>query len=37
MSFQGAREFYEKLGYVVDFERTGYTKNSSMLFMKKEL
>jgi GNAT superfamily N-acetyltransferase len=37
MSFQDARAFYEKLGYIVDFERFGYNKNSSLLFMKKEL
>ncbi len=37
MSFQGAKTFYEKLGYVMDFERQGYTHNSSCLFMRKEL
>lgn len=37
MNFQAAREFYEKLGYKVDFERSGYYKNSKMLFMWKEL
>lgn len=37
MSFQGALGFYEKLGYVTDFERPGYTQNSSCLFMKQEL
>ena len=37
MSFQGAKAFYEKLGYIVDFERTGYTQNSSCHFMRKEL
>ncbi|MCE2991615.1 MAG: GNAT family N-acetyltransferase [Candidatus Jidaibacter sp.] len=37
MSFQGAKTFYEKLGYVVDFERLGYTQNSSCHFMRKEL
>ena len=26
MNFQNAKEFYEKLGYVVDFERSGYNK-----------
>ena len=25
MSFQGVKAFYEKLGYVVNFERPGYT------------
>jgi GNAT superfamily N-acetyltransferase len=37
MSFQGAREFYEKLGYTVDFARSGYSNNSRCLFMQKEL
>jgi GNAT superfamily N-acetyltransferase len=37
MSFQGAKAFYEKLGYVTDFERPGYTQNSSCIFMRKEL
>ena len=37
MSFQGALVFYEKLGYVSDFERPGYTQNSSCIFMRKEL
>lgn len=37
MSFQDAKEFYEKLGYVVDFERSGYTHGSSILFLRKIL
>ena len=37
MSFQGAKTFYEKLGYVIDFERPGYTHSSSCHFMRKEL
>jgi len=37
MSFQGANAFYEKLGYVVDFERPGYTRNSSCIFLKRSL
>lgn len=37
MSFQNAKEFYEKLEYAVDFERSGYNKGSKMLFMRKEL
>ena len=37
MSFQGAQEFYERLGYEVDFERKGYVNGSSCLFLKKEL
>ena len=37
MSFQGAQSFYEKLGYVVDFERSGYVQNSSCIFLKRSL
>jgi GNAT superfamily N-acetyltransferase len=37
MSFQGAKSFYEKLGYVSDFERPGYTQNSSCIFLKRNL
>ena len=37
MSFQGAKAFYEKLGYVSDFERQGYTQNSSCIFLKRSL
>ena len=37
MSFQNARDFYEKLGYIVDFERSGYIMGSSMIFLKKNL
>lgn len=37
MSFQGAKSFYEKLGYVTDFERPGYTHSSGCHFMRKEL
>lgn len=37
MSFQSAREFYERLGYTCDLERHGYIDNSRCLFMKKEL
>ena len=37
MSFQKARTFYEKLGYVVDFERSGYEQNSSCIFLKRSL
>ena len=37
MSFQGAKLFYEKLGYVVDFERPGYTQNSNCIFLKRSL
>ena len=37
MSFQGAKTFYEKLGYVSDFDRPGYTQNSSCIFLKRSL
>lgn len=37
MSFQGAQRFYEKLGYTADFERLGYTQNSSCIFLKRIL
>ena len=37
MSFQGAKTFYEKLGYVSDFERHGYTQHSSCIFLKRVL
>jgi len=37
MSFQGAKGFYEKLGYTVDFERQGYSKESNCLFLRKIL
>lgn len=37
MSFQGAKAFYEKLGYISDFVRYGYIYSSSCNFMKKEL
>lgn len=37
MSFQGAQRFYEKLGYLVDFTRTGYAKDSICLFMIRKI
>lgn len=37
MSFQGAKAFYEKLGYVTDFERQGYRRGSSCIFLKQSL
>lgn len=37
MNFQKAKEFYEKLGYVSDFNRTGYKKASVCYFMEKML
>lgn len=32
-----ARDFYRKLGYVVEFERHGYLRNSVLYFLRKEL
>jgi GNAT superfamily N-acetyltransferase len=37
MSFQKAALFYEKLGYVCDFERLNYSNGASCLFMKRIL
>ena len=37
MNFQNAIKFYEKLVYKVDFERHGYIKESSCLFLRKDL
>jgi GNAT superfamily N-acetyltransferase len=37
MEFQGAVEFYKKLGYIQDFKRSGYINNCHCIFMKKEL
>lgn len=37
MSFQHALSFYKKLGYIIDFERLGYTQDSSCIFLKKSL
>lgn len=37
MSFQGAKVFYEKLGYTVDFERSGYRENSSYICLRLSL
>lgn len=37
MSFQGAQSFYERLGYVVDFQRPGYAHNTSCIFLKRSL
>jgi GNAT superfamily N-acetyltransferase len=37
MNFQGAKAFYETLGYVSDFERPGYTRCSSCIFLKRSL
>ena len=37
MEFQGAVEFYEKLGYIQDFKRSGYINNGHCIFMIKNL
>jgi GNAT superfamily N-acetyltransferase len=37
MSFQNAKAFYERLGYLSDFERPGYTHSSSCIFLKRGL
>jgi ribosomal protein S18 acetylase RimI-like enzyme len=37
MDFQHARAFYEKLGYVCDFERLGYANGATAVFMYKPL
>jgi GNAT superfamily N-acetyltransferase len=34
MSFQRATDFYAKFGYTKDFERQGYIKNSSYIYLK---
>lgn len=37
MGFQDAAGFYKQLGYVEDFRRTGYVKQSDCIFMRKDL
>jgi len=37
MNFQEAKDFYLKCGYTIDFERSGYGKNSKCIFMKRVL
>jgi len=37
MSFQGARTFYEKLGYKLEYERKGYASGASLLFLKRQI
>jgi GNAT superfamily N-acetyltransferase len=37
MTFQGAQEFYENLGYIQDFKQDGYVAGSECIFMKKLL
>lgn len=32
-----ALDFYKKLGYYVEFERTGFAHNSTMYFLRKDL
>jgi hypothetical protein len=36
MDFEGL-EFYKKLAFIVEFERCGFDKNSSMYFLRKDL
>lgn len=37
MDFQNARGFYEHLGYECDFERKGYSNQSILQFLKKDI
>lgn len=37
MSFQGALDFYKKLGYEIDFARSGYKDESTGFFLSKKL
>ena len=37
MNFQGAQTFYEKLGYIQDFQRAGFVNDSYCIYMKKSL
>lgn len=37
MSFQGAKAFYEHIGYECDFERSGYIHGEKCLFLRKIL
>lgn len=37
MDFQEVKHFYEKLGYVCDFERHGYSQDAICYFLRKEL
>ena len=36
-SFQGSRSFYEHLGYVCEFEQSGYANGGTCAFMRKFL
>jgi GNAT superfamily N-acetyltransferase len=37
MDFQEVKRFYEKLGYLCDFERQGYAQDAVCYFLKKNL
>lgn len=37
MDFQKAQKFYEKLGYIVEFERLGYSNGGKMIYLRKNL
>lgn len=37
MDFQNAVNFYLKLGYMIDFERSGYMKGTKCIFLSKKL
>ncbi len=37
MDFQEVKHFYEKLGYICDFERQGYDHDAVCYFLKKNL
>ena len=37
MSFQRSRECYERLGYEVDFKRSGYDKGATFYYLKKSI
>lgn len=37
MDFQDAQKFYESLGYIVEFERRGYSNGGKMIYLKKDL
>lgn len=37
MDFQNTRSFYENLGYECDFERAGYSSQSVLQFLKKDI
>lgn len=36
MDFE-ALDFYKKLGFVIEFERHGFDKNSTMYFLRKDV